>query len=660
MGEEALPTPPGLVSLPTDYATHTLYFRSVAETWAISTVRFTLESLTVIMAFSRFTWWILRVWVVVVGGYAAASLLVHPGPGLTLFGNVTQCLLPLFVNAGLLLNAGSPHWRRNAFWMLLALGCSLWMIGQLQWTYFEVYLHKPVPIPFLGDVVFFLHTIPMIAALALRPHARQADRSLRFGYLDFTLLLLWWIYLYLFIVIPWQYVAPDAALYGHNYNMLYIVENMVFVAGLGILSLWTTGGWRTTYANLFGAACVYTMSSLVINVAIGQRTYYTGSFYDVPLVASFLWFGTSGLLAYRLCPAAEPEHHRPEEEIRAIATRRGTQGLWPARLAMAAVVSLPALALWCLLASTEPAAVRRFRIVITLVAVVPLTLLFFLRQQLVNADRVRLLRASQESMDNLKRLQTQFVQSEKLASLGQLAAGAAHEINNPLTAILGYADLLMDDASMGERPRTLAEKIREQARRTKTLVTNLLSFARQVPAERTLLDINAVITSAVQLRKLDLHGKNIKIELQTETLLPGVRGDPNQLLQVFFNIINNAVDAMEEVGGGVLTVRTLRERANVIVDFCDTGPGIKEPQLVFDPFYTTKPVGKGTGLGLSICYGLVQEHNGYISCFNQPEGGACFRIALPAVPALFPSRETTPAKGVAADSAAPPAAMKPS
>jgi signal transduction histidine kinase len=113
-------------------------------------------------------------------------------------------------------------------------------------------------------------------------------------------------------------------------------------------------------------------------------------------------------------------------------------------------------------------------------------------------------------------------------------------------------------------------------------------------------------------------------------------------LQVFFNIINNAVDAMEEVNGGTLTVRTLCERGNVVILFSDTGPGISEPRLVFDPFYTTKPVGKGTGLGLSICYGLIHDHSGQISCYNRPEGGATFRIEIPAVPAMFSSRGFSP------------------
>jgi two-component system NtrC family sensor kinase len=282
-------------------------------------------------------------------------------------------------------------------------------------------------------------------------------------------------------------------------------------------------------------------------------------------------------------------------------------------------------------------AVHQFRIFVTLAAVLPLGSLAFLRHELIDRERVRLLRASQDSLDNLKRLQTQFVQSEKLASIGQLVGGAAHEINNPLTAILGYSELLADDPAMGERTRSLAEKIREQARRTRTLVNNLLSFARQSPSEqRSTIDINTVVNTAAQFRRFDLRGKNIRIDVQTTTGIPEVRADMNQMLQVFTNIINNAVYAMQEAGGGTLTVRTLFEKGKVVILFSDTGPGMRDPNLVFDPFYTTKPVGKGTGLGLSICYGLVRDQGGEISCYNRPEGGATFRIELPAAPAAFP------------------------
>jgi two-component system, NtrC family, sensor kinase len=147
-----------------------------------------------------------------------------------------------------------------------------------------------------------------------------------------------------------------------------------------------------------------------------------------------------------------------------------------------------------------------------------------------------------------------------------------------------------------------------------------------------------VVTNAVQLRALDLHNGGSRIEQHLESVLPGVRGDSNQLMQVFFNIINNALDAMAEQGGGVLTIRTQRDRANVVVLFSDSGPGVREPHRVFDPFYTTKPVGKGTGLGLSICYGIVQEHGGNIRCYNGQTKGAVFRVELPAVLAALPTR----------------------
>jgi len=586
---------------------------------------------------SRFTIWILVAWAVFVGTYALVALLVRPGPHLTAFGDIAQCVVPLFANAGLLLSAGSPNWRRNAFWMLLALGCTLWMIGQLWWTYFEVYLHQPVPNPFAGDIIMFLHVVPMIGALALKPHQKQADANLRFGHLDFVLLLSWWVYLYFFMVIPWQYIHPNPTIYLGSYIELSRLENFVLLGGLAYFYFRTKGSWRTVYAHLFGAAALYALSSQAANMAIEHNKYYTGSLYDVPLVASFVWFGIAGILARRICP--EEGAGAEEESEETTGRRRGKEGKLQARLAMAAVVSLPIFAFWSVAGSDADPTMRQFRLYVTLGAIVPLTLLVFLRQHLVDTDRVRLLHASQDSFDNLKRLQSQFVQAEKLASLGQLAAGAAHEINNPLTAIMGYSELLIDDPQMAEKPRSLVTKIRDQARRTKTLVDHLLTFARQVPPERSLIDVNTLVSSAASLRKLDLRGKNIRIELKAESSLPTVRGDPSQLVQVFFNLISNAVDALDEAGGGVLTVKTQRERGNVVILFTDTGRGIKEPDLVFDPFYTTKPVGKGTGLGLSVCYGLVKEHGGQISCYNQPEGGATFRIELPAVLPALPIRE---------------------
>jgi signal transduction histidine kinase len=574
--------------------------------------------------------------------YASLSLILPRGSyALTTFGNLAQCIVPLLANTGLLLNAGTPHWRRNLFWMLIAMGCTLWMIGQFDWTYYEVYLRRPLPDDDPADIAFFLRGIPMMAALTLRPHLKRGQLHLRFGYLDFALLLSWWIFLYVFIVVPWMYAVPSLAEYNYNYILLHNIQNMIIVGGFGYLWLRSAGAWRVVYAHLFGASAMYMLSSLTINVALQFNRYYTGSLYDIPLVSSFLWFALAGVVAYQKRDAFDaPSENASDSE----AVDSHGEGVVTARLAMAAVISLPLFAIYTLRFTHEsPAAVLDFRLMAVLVASIPLALLVFLKTHLADADRTRLLAQSERSIENLHRLQAQIVQSEKLVSLGQLAAGAAHEINNPLTAILGFSDLLAGDPALPEKARSTASKIRDQARRTKTLVGNLLSFARQVPTERTLLDINTVVTNAVQLRALDLRSGTVRIELQLESVLPGVRGDGNQLMQVFFNMINNAVDAMESMQAGVLTIKTMRDRAYVVVLFSDTGPGLKEPSRVFDPFYTTKPVGKGTGLGLSICFGIVQEHSGRILCYNRQEGGAVFRVELPAVLAALPAKELQPA-----------------
>src|SRR5262250_2089170 len=503
----------------------------------------------------------------ILGVYTLLSLTLPPADSLNVFANIVQCLVPLLANAGLLLNAGTPHWRRNVFWMLTAMSCTLWMIGQFQWTYYEVYLHQSLPDLYPGDIIFFLRGVPLMAALALRPHLRRSEMQLRFGYLDFVLLLSWWVFLYAFVVLPWMYAEPSLGQYNFTYDVVANIQNLVTVVWFGILWLQSRTAWRTVYAHLFGADVMYMLSSLVINVGIGLKEYHTGSLYDLPLVASFLWFAAAGLIAYKnqalLDDAAEVS---AESEKKAESTLAS-------RLALAAVISLPAFAIYTLKFSHDGAAVREFRLLTVLVAAVPLGALVFLRQHLADSDRARLLARAEQSVENLQRLQQQMVQTEKLVSLGQLAAGAAHEINNPLTAILGYSDLLADDANLPEKTRTTAARIRDQARRTKTLVGNLLSFARQVPAERTLLDINTVVTNAMQLRALDLRSGTTRAELQLESVLPGVRGDGNQLMQVFFNIISNAVDAMETGRGGVLTIKTLRDRANVVIMFSDTGPG---------------------------------------------------------------------------------------
>ncbi|HVB07765.1 MAG TPA: HAMP domain-containing sensor histidine kinase [Candidatus Acidoferrales bacterium] len=577
------------------------------------------------MKLAKSTWVIILAWVVFVGGFAVGSLVIPPGVARTAFGDIALCIVPLFANACLLWNASSAYRRQNNFWMLLAFGCTLWLAGRLIATYQGLVLHASPRTLSAVDVIFFLHTVPLMAALALLPHARKMRQTLRYGYLDLLLLAVWWTFLYLFMAMAWTKDPGHSHLDRIRDLQVYAMANLVFLAGVGILATRAKRGWRKIYANLFGAAAMYVFGvGLWVFVGMSGQI-RPGALSTLPIMAAFVWFGTTGIVAHRISPVPEvAEDQQPRDSQ------------WPAQLAILCILSLPVMAAWSAFFSHAPAPVRNFRLILTLIAIILGASLVFFRQQLVDRERLSLMKGLQDSLDHLKRLQMQFVQAEKLASLGQLAAGAAHEINNPLTAILGYAELIQSDSTASERSRTLGQKIREQARRTKVLVTNLLSFARQVPTEKQLLDVKSVLTSAIELRQLDLRDKKVRIEVDNSAVLPAVRGDPNQLLQVFYNLINNAVDAMETVDGGLLTVRMRTERGSVVLDFSDTGPGLRDPERVFDPFYTTKPVGKGTGLGLSICYGIVQEHGGQIFGFNRAEGGCTFRVILPAVLALFP------------------------
>jgi PAS domain S-box-containing protein len=252
------------------------------------------------------------------------------------------------------------------------------------------------------------------------------------------------------------------------------------------------------------------------------------------------------------------------------------------------------------------------------------------RQLATTIEKVRLYEETCRAYEDLRKTQEQLLQSEKMSAVGQLIAGVAHELNNPLTAILGYAQLL-ESEGLNDRAADFVRKLFKQAQRTHRVVQNLLSFARQRKPQKSDVDIRKIIDETLALRDYDLKVNNIVLERDTMVDTPSVTADPHQLEQVFLNIINNAVDAILEGGkGGKLKVRIHSHDGQVRIEFLDSGVGIKDPNRIFDPFYTTKSVGKGTGLGLSICYGIIKEHGGDITAHNRPEGGAVVEVRLPA------------------------------
>jgi two-component system NtrC family sensor kinase len=228
-------------------------------------------------------------------------------------------------------------------------------------------------------------------------------------------------------------------------------------------------------------------------------------------------------------------------------------------------------------------------------------------------------------------LQAKLMHTEKMAALGQLVSGVAHEVNNPLAAIVGFTDLLLENPEVPDDAKEELQVILQEAQRTRVIVQNLLSFARQMPAQREPAQVNTILKQTMKLRTYDLENHGVELTEKYAVELPMIIGDPHQLQQVFLNILNNAYDAVQEIRRtGKIEVQTIHRGDKIEIMFRDNGPGISQIDRIFDPFFTTKEVGKGTGLGLSICYGIIQAHRGEIIAKNNPDGdGSTFIVRLP-------------------------------
>jgi diguanylate cyclase (GGDEF)-like protein len=338
----------------------------------------------------------------VVGVHILVSLLVPRGSGLTAFGDLAQCALLSLGTLSLLSNVAAHGKKNQGFWALMGVGCGMWLVAQVMWTYFEVFLRQETPNPFVGDVVLFLHIVPMMAALAIQPHLRRDDDCLRMSSLEFFLLLTWCLYLYLFIVIPWQYVAPNEAIYGRGFDAVYASEQLALIIGLAVVWKRSSGAWRTIYGQFLGAAALYSVGSIFASVAIDFHTYHTGSLYDVPLVAAMAWFAGVGFMARRaVLEQSEGTAHAYNHSV------------WTARLAMLAVFSTPLMVAWAQFAGNAPASVRAYRLVLTIAAMIFMGILVFLKQQLMDRELLLLLQMSHQSLDDTRKLKDDLESKEQ-------------------------------------------------------------------------------------------------------------------------------------------------------------------------------------------------------------------------------------------------------
>lgn len=328
------------------------------------------------------------------------SLLAPRGFALTAFGDILQNVILICATAAVLANLRTALPRARLFWGLLGLGLGMWLAAQLMWTYLEVYARQEAPNPFVGDVILFLHIVPMMAAVAVQPHVQRHDRTLRVGTLDFALLFTWWLFLYLFVVIPWQYVYPIESVYGRSFDLLYVGEELVLAAGLILVWRRSRGAWRRIYFHLFVATLFYCVASLMAGEAIDLHLYYTGSLFDVPLVAGMAWFVRIGFLA------REAAMQQSADEI-----SRGYE-IWKARLAMVAVFITPLMMAWAQFGGDVPQSVRTYRLLLTVAVMLVMGALVFIRQHLLDQELISLLRSSRHNLEEMCRLKDELENKE--------------------------------------------------------------------------------------------------------------------------------------------------------------------------------------------------------------------------------------------------------
>ncbi|HKN76724.1 MAG TPA: histidine kinase dimerization/phospho-acceptor domain-containing protein [Candidatus Acidoferrum sp.] len=397
----------------------------------------------------------------------AAAVFLHSGTVLTALGDSFPCLLALVVMLSFRSNRRHSSGTVRLFWSLNEAGFGVLFLSQLVWFYYDVVLRQAAPNPIAGDGLFLLALVPTLASLALRPQEESASGDLRFRRLDFLLLLFWWVCLYLYFALPWQLVIKSYANYNPVYYVLALAEHCAALAAVGALYVKSKGSWKRYYQQFFFALIVFAAGSLLQNIFIDRGRYYTGSFYDVPWGFSLLLLTATAALGADL-----------ESDTRLAGLAPRNRGLWSARLAMIGVISLPLLAIFTVFDHNVPQPIVIFRLRLVFGAVLFLGTLTFLKLSSMDRELLRLIGLTESSVESLKLVQNQILESQRMAALGRLASGATHEISNPLTAILGYSELLRDNPTLTEQDHQSVRDIQEQVHLAQAAINGMRRLVR--------------------------------------------------------------------------------------------------------------------------------------------------------------------------------------
>jgi hypothetical protein len=387
---------------------------------------------------------------------------------LTMYGDANPCLLLILALLAVRENFRRPVGILPLFWKLFACGLAVMLLSQVYWFYFDWRRLNSTPSPVPGDTLFLLANVFFLTALALRPHSAAAGRNLQIRFLDLILLSIWWLALYGYFSLPWQIGRQDFSHYNPAYYTLAFTQHLVIIVALVVLYVRNDAPWHGFYFWLCLAFVLIAGGNLLLSVAIDSGWYYSGSFYDTPfLLAVFLLIpvAASG-------PTLQPvPDQRPNREL--------SQSVWTARCAMLGILSLPVIAILGLYDKYVPAGVATFRLRLVFCAMFLLGALVYWKFNLLAHELRHLVKLTADSIENLNAVQQQVAHSEKLVALGRLAAGAAHEISNPLTAIFGYSELLTDISTLTPEDRAQAQRIQHQVHRAQAAVISLRNTLRQ-------------------------------------------------------------------------------------------------------------------------------------------------------------------------------------
>jgi signal transduction histidine kinase len=503
--------------------------------------------------------------------------------------------------------------REGTFWRLWAAGCALWIVSDL----FGILACSQ---QLLSTMEFYCLTftllpeVAVMGALVMQPEVSEGELRDPVVRYEAALVALWWFYLYLMFVTPWRWVLPDAHAFWSAFIALHKFQDATLVAWLLMLGIGSRRPWQRAYLNMAGAVALLSLTIGPMYRAWSAEYWFSAMIFEALIACAFLWLALAPLLA-----AGEPD----EAPTPARAPGLGTGNL----LASLTAFGIPVLAIWSRFLGSAPEPVRRFRLLVSFVTLAVGVLLVYLWQVVADQQGERLVRTLETSVHERRRLQGHFAEAEKLVSLGHLAAGAAHEINNPVAAMLGYSELLRADASSSERVRELGRKIGEQARRIRNLVQNLLSLGEHESMEVQPVDVAALLKSAAELRLLGGRHRNETLRIEVTEKPLEVRGDPDRLLQVFYRLLLALAGDEQQKAVDVLARRGPAGR--IVVEFVERAA---EPGAAIVPeAYNAQQAQKGAGLSLSVCDAIIKEHEGSIVSENLPDGRRMFRVELPAI-----------------------------